>query len=192
MVTESDELDSINYRPKTKESKVAYEGILAMVQTAIGDQPHDVLRGAAEEILSMLKDDKMRDPERHSEVEKLLGSKITPENFNRLVNLGKQITDFVEGEAPEAEDDEEGKLDEDMGVAVVFDHDSEEEEEDELDEIREEEELDDDALGGVEAMASSKLARGLDSDDEDMDDDDQYALNVKDIDAHWLQRKLSQ
>ena len=68
VLTETEELDAINYRPKTQESKVAYESILSVVQGSIGDQPQDILRGAADEVLSMLKDDRMRDPERHREV----------------------------------------------------------------------------------------------------------------------------
>jgi pre-mRNA-splicing helicase BRR2 len=199
VLTETEELDAINYRPKTQESKVAYESILSVVQGSIGDQPQDILRGAADEVLSMLKDDRMRDPERHREVEKLIG-KVSPEDFNRLVNMGKAITDFVEGDdgadsgagtnSADAEDDE--KMDEEMGVAVVFDDDSEEDEDNDLDEVRDEEEEDDDTMGGVEAMASSKLAKGADSDDDGDDDgEDASALNVNDIDAHWLQRNLS-
>lgn len=37
----------------------------------------------------------MKDPERQAEVDKLIG-KVTAEKFNKFVNLGKQITDFVE------------------------------------------------------------------------------------------------
>jgi pre-mRNA-splicing helicase BRR2 len=200
VLTETEELDAINYRPKTRESKVAYESILSVVKGNIGDQPQDILRGAADEILSMLKDDRMRDPARHSEIEKLIG-KVNPEQFNRLVNMGKAITDFGEGgedaeEAGAANGEggvEDEKMDEEMGVAVVFDEDSEEDDDNDLDEVRDEEEEDDDTMGGVEAMASSKLAKGADSDDDgDGEDEDANALNVNDIDAHWLQRNLSQ
>jgi pre-mRNA-splicing helicase BRR2 len=144
-------------------------------------------------VLSLLKDESMKDRERQSEVDKLIG-KVTDEKFNKLVNLGKQITDFVEGggEAEEGNDvdDEEEKLDEEM--AVVFDDDSEEEGEEDVDEIRDEDDEEDDGLGGVEAMATSKLAKGADSDEEGMGDEEEGTLNVKEIDAHWLQRHLSQ
>lgn len=53
ILTETDDMDSINYRPKTKESAAAYEGIMSLVQQSIGDQPQDVLRGAAEEVYYM-------------------------------------------------------------------------------------------------------------------------------------------
>lgn len=154
------------------------------------------------QVLALLKDDTLRDPERHSEINKLVG-KVTPEQFNKLIVSGRQVSDFgkdgqataeANGEGEDGDNDE--KLDEEMGVAVVFDDESEEEGgDDDEDEIRDE---DDEEGGegedGVEAMASAKLAKGADSDDEDGADGeggDGSTLNVKDIDAHWLQRSLS-
>lgn len=49
-----------SYRPATKETRAAYEALLAMVQGQFGDQPADVLRGAAEEVLAVLKNDHMK------------------------------------------------------------------------------------------------------------------------------------
>ena len=49
-MTESSELDSVSYQPKTKECRAAYEGILSHVQASMGDIPRDVLRGAADEV----------------------------------------------------------------------------------------------------------------------------------------------
>jgi hypothetical protein len=38
------------YRPKTKETQIAYELVLAFVKGCIGDQPQEILRGAADEV----------------------------------------------------------------------------------------------------------------------------------------------
>jgi pre-mRNA-splicing helicase BRR2 len=43
------------YRPKTKETRAAYEALLNTIHTQFGDQPADVLRGAADEVLAVLK-----------------------------------------------------------------------------------------------------------------------------------------
>lgn len=51
-----------SYRPATRETRAAYEALLAVVQGQFGDQPADVLRGAAEEILAVLKNDHMKVP----------------------------------------------------------------------------------------------------------------------------------
>ena len=48
------------YRPKSRETRRAYEALLSMIQSGLGDQPADVLRGAADEVLSVLKDDSKR------------------------------------------------------------------------------------------------------------------------------------
>lgn len=64
VLTATEDLDSIRYTPRTRESRLAYEEILTVVATLIGDQPQDILRGAADEILALLKDDNMRDLDR--------------------------------------------------------------------------------------------------------------------------------
>ncbi len=45
------------YQPKTQGTRDAYDALLANIQTQFGDQPHDVLRGAADEVLAVLKND---------------------------------------------------------------------------------------------------------------------------------------
>ena len=61
------------YKPKTAETKQTFEVLLTFVQEALGDQPHDVLRGAAEEVLIVLKNDRLKDKERKKETEELIG-----------------------------------------------------------------------------------------------------------------------
>jgi pre-mRNA-splicing helicase BRR2 len=186
VLTETEDLDSINYRPKTRESRAAYEEILSFVQVSLGDQPQDILRGAADEILSLLKDESMRAPDRQKEIEKII-SRQSSEKYNKLVNLGKKITDFHNTNDDKEED--EVKMDEEMGVAVIFEDDDEDAAREDLDEVIESEEEDDDE-GGVEAFGSGTL-KGEDDRADDGAGDDKYNLAVHDIDAYWLQRKLS-
>ena len=72
------------YRPKTRETRAAYEALLCQISAQFGDQPADILRGAADEVLSVLKDDRKTDPERKRDVERLLGP-IASEQFATLV-----------------------------------------------------------------------------------------------------------
>ena len=43
------------YRPKTRETQAAYETLLSMVQDKLGDYATDVIAGAADEVLGILK-----------------------------------------------------------------------------------------------------------------------------------------
>ena len=45
------------YRPKTRETMQSYELILSFIQAMLGDQPRDVICGAADEVLAVLKND---------------------------------------------------------------------------------------------------------------------------------------
>jgi len=56
-------------------------------------QPRDVLCGAADEVLAVLKNDRLKDRDKRREVEVLLGG-LADERFALLVNLGKKITDW--------------------------------------------------------------------------------------------------
>lgn len=143
------------YRPRTKETRAAYEALLNTIHATFGDQPADVLRGAADEVLAVLKNQHMTDPERQRECESLLGS-FSNERFAELVAIGKLISDFVgEGEAVPGGDGE--GLDEDIGVAVEFE-DEEEEEDDEVAEIAESDE--DEEESDEEAAAKERGLQG--------------------------------
>ncbi len=93
VLTETEALEAINYRPRHPESKRAYEEMLSLIQGNIGDQPQDILRGAADEVLAILKDEKLTDPRRQAEIERLI-RRLPPDRFAKLVTLGKAIHDF--------------------------------------------------------------------------------------------------
>ncbi|XP_028133686.1 putative U5 small nuclear ribonucleoprotein 200 kDa helicase [Diabrotica virgifera virgifera] len=178
-----DEMVGIIYRPKTQETRQTYEVLLSFLQEALGDQPRDILCGAADEVLQVLKNDRLKEREKKKETETLLGG-IADERFALLVNLGKKITDFGNEENKGTAGEE--NIDETYGINVQFQEESEEEDgEDMYGEVREEmdeeegEEAKEDGaihaenLGGVEESKKEK------------------ALHPLDIDAYWLQRKLS-
>ena len=76
-----------------------------MISTNLGDQPHDILRGAAEEVLACLKNDAMTDPERKRETEKLINS-VTPEVRRTGVDgLGQRRRGAIRATSRRAPDD---------------------------------------------------------------------------------------
>lgn len=50
----------LRYRPKTRETQRVYELILSFITAQLGSQPQDVLCGAADEVLDILKDEKTK------------------------------------------------------------------------------------------------------------------------------------
>jgi pre-mRNA-splicing helicase BRR2 len=125
----------IIYRPKTQETRQTYEILLSFIQEAIGDQPRDILCGAADEVLAVLKNEKLKEKEKKRETEQLLGS-LAEERFALLVNLGKKITDFGNDEKNTSGDE---NIDETYGINVQFEESSEEDDEDVYGEVRENE-----------------------------------------------------
>ncbi|XP_077224585.1 DExH-box ATP-dependent RNA helicase DExH12-like [Tasmannia lanceolata] len=180
--------DSV-YQPKTKETRAAYEALLSMIQQQFGGQPQDVISSAADLVLSILKNDKSKNPDKKKEIEKHLNP-ISNQVFDQLVSIGRLITDYQDG--PDAtgftaNGNDEGP-DDDIGVAVEFEEDEEEEESD-FDLVQEESDDDEDGLepNGTGAMQMG----GIDDDDLEQANEG-LTLNVQDIDAYWLQRKISQ
>ncbi|CAH0730140.1 unnamed protein product, partial [Brenthis ino] len=185
------------YRPRAQHTRHAYELLLSFMQGSLGDQPRDILCGACDEVLVVLKNDKLKDPERKKEIEMLLGP-IPDERFALLVNLGKKITDFTISTSGEGN----SEIDETYGINVQFEESSEEDDEDAYGEVHDEEKED----GDVSEAEGGKESSGEDSDGEGKKNaihanlsEEQSAMNKRrdtvlhamDIDAYWLQRRLS-
>ena len=199
------DLDSFNYRPSTRESRVAYEELMQFIKACIGDQPGDILRGAADEVLSILKDDKLTAHHQQIEVGKIL-SAVQDVSFNKLVNIGKGIHDF-RSENAVADEGANGaaELDEEQGVAVVFEDDDDgggDEQEGEYmdaENVGGDESSSDDDDNGDDGDNNNQKGKGhgqvgrnsKEDDDADDGDDDADGLRTRDVDAHWLQRQLS-
>lgn len=187
LISGNDDIDHSGYTPKTRESKAAYEEILTFVSKCLGDQSTDIIRGATDETIALLKDETLRDSDKQKEIGKILSS-VNPDKFNKLVNLGKRITDFHNSDKLEDEADNV-KMDEDMGVSVVVDDDF-----DGLKESYEEAndaESEDDEMG-TEAYGSGGMLKGEEAERDLLNEEDsKYYISIHDIDAHWLQRQVS-
>ncbi|XP_072962861.1 DExH-box ATP-dependent RNA helicase DExH12-like [Typha angustifolia] len=182
--------DDAVYQPKTKETRAAYEALLSVIQQQFGGQPQDILSGAADEVLAVLKNDKVKNPDKKKDIEKLLNP-ISNQLFDQLVSIGRLITDYQDaGDAAgaAATNVNDVTLDDDIGVAVEFEEDEEEEESD-YDQVQEESEDEEDAQ---ESNGAGGMQMGGIDDDDMEEANEGLTINVQDIDAYWLQRKISQ
>lgn len=178
-----EDLSGIIYRPKTQDTKQTYEVLLSFIQEALSDQPRDVLCGAADEVLTVLKNDKLKDKEKKKETEAMLGT-LPEERFALLVNLGKKITDWGQDEKMATGEEQ---MDDQYGINVQFEDTDEEIEDDNVDgEIGDEEDGEDEA-----EEAETDHAIHADAVAVDLGGKKEKKLHPLDIDAYWLQRKLS-
>lgn len=211
-------VEGIRYRPRTPATRATYDLIITTVASNLGDVSHEIVRSAADAVLEYLKDDDLKDFDKKKEVDDLLGTHMSPKEFNELVNLGKKITDYDAQDDDEAMDEADGngdgaEIDDRQGVAVVFDEDSDEEGGQMLNEIRDES-SEDEADDQEENLDSAEVTeaggavkdRGAEaggSEDELILDSAADRNGVKssakdtsvparEIDAYWLQRQIGQ
>ncbi|PWN50035.1 Sec63-domain-containing protein [Violaceomyces palustris] len=202
------EIEGLRYQPKTAENREVYELILSIVHTALGDQAHDIVRSAADTVLEILKDENLKDLDKKRECEDIVGS-LSSETFGQLVNLSKKITDyFQEDERTGGPDTEkEGGLDEETGVALLFeDEDAESDAEGETYVVREESDDEDeddvkegeaeeaaeeagDGVAVAEEIVIGGESNGVRDSKKGAEDDE---LSPHDVDAFWLQRQIGQ
>ena len=210
------DIADVTYRPRTAETREVFSLLLSLVHAAIGDQPQDMVRSAADAVLETLKNAELKDLDKKKEIDALIGT-ITHETFAQLVSLAKRITDYADddggndsqrnGDAQLAANGD--AIDDEHGVAVVFDDENEEEEDDDDEgdgfEVRDVDDSDDDAdadevdaqegapengdeqivIGGSSETNPKKRARA-DAEQEDEDD-----VAAREIDGLWLQRLVA-
>jgi len=209
-------VEGLRYRPRTQATRATFELILSLVSKHLADDPHEVVRSAADAVLEYLKDDDLKDYDKKKEVDDIIGVSLSPKEFNELVNLGKKITDYDDQDEDEDMGDA-GKGDEEIddrqGVAVDFEDDDDGE--GLVDEVREEssedeEESDAEDRPGLDDVAGADGA-GQDRDSEEaglvegdamvIDSapngkkrqekaDDENHIPAREIDAFWLQRQI--
>jgi pre-mRNA-splicing helicase BRR2 len=109
-------LEGISYRPKTRETKAAYEQLLRFVEAFLGDQALPIIMSAADEVLVLLKTDDVRPADRLREINAILNAQVSQERFADLLKIVKGITDFTDETAMAVNADGTA---EEMGISVV-------------------------------------------------------------------------
>ena len=205
--------DLTGYQPTHAKSRSSYESLLSMIKSKayLGNQATDIITDAANEIIATLKDESLRDPDRHLQISQLLTGKspnkggMSREQFATVVSWGKGMDDYNTTTSDAATKKQE--MDEEMGVAVVFDDSDEEEEDRAL--ANDESEGEEDEVVEVASTSSSEPEMDNEPLEDDADEERlvqgdtdggpskkrrhayDRTLTVHEIDAHYLQRQLS-
>jgi len=202
----TEDLEGLNYRPKTAETREVFELLLGIVHQALGDQAQDIVRSATDTVLEVLKSEDVKEFDRKKEVETITGP-IDGDRWSHLVNLSKKITDY----AQDTGGDEVGDLDPSAasrtvegedGVAVLFEDDEDEDDADGAYELRDEDSdaeasmdedsqnvLEDDAVADADS-GDFGLIIGEASHKQRKDRQDDVVA-PHDVDGFWLQRLIT-
>jgi len=144
---------------QTEETQVAYETLLAFIYPYLGEADENVIRGAADEMLSILKQERVNDPEKLKQA-KLILPEMREDHFAKLVQISKRINDYSSSSIDEDEDHAMMNDNDDIGISLVFN------EEDEV-------EGDSSGMGGNKRKRGGELNYVVESDDEQEDEEDE-------------------
>lgn len=190
LLTDDFEEMGIFYTPKTPETRQTYEALLKFIHDILGDQPRDVLCGAADEVLASLKNEKMTEKQKQKDIQSLLGG-LSSEQFNILFNLSRKITDYKLDDKPDIPIDE--NMDETYGVNVQFEENDDDEESDIMRVVDDDD--DEDGEGEETGEGSTLQANYLEASSGRKSSaptsKPAETLHPRQIDAYWLQRNLN-
>ena len=184
------------YRPKTQETRSAYESMMTAVQKGLGDVPQNVLRAGADECLAIIKGNEYTSTKR-IEIEKFLG-KISDDDYDSIIKCSQRINDF----SSDALNDESRQNDSkntngiipngnntEIGVAVVFD--DEDDSDSDAFEIPDSSEEDSDSDSDDNEISNDGNSKNQNSASNGSMKNSPMYIDVTSIDAYWLQRKFS-
>ena len=204
IIEATQDVEGLTYRPRTAETREVYQFILSSVHGLLGDQAPDIVRSAADTVLETLKNENVKDFDKKREIEEVVGA-VTNDVFAQLVSLAKKITDYGDEDVAMVDPDMEKKdaeIDDELGVAVVFDEEEQEEDDEEGYEVRDDSD-DEDEEGGVKEGEEGSSAEGEEAGEEELviggegkkakgakADKDIVSPHV--IDGFWVQRQISE
>ena len=175
--------DQVTSFLSSPQSRIYFEFLLNFVRRFIGDQPKDVLIGAAEEIILTINDPKISSSDKQHEIVSLLGE-VSSKQYNELSNLIIKLISFSEKGLRKGNFSQKDQMETNSSINVLFFEDSADELNDDH-EVRDDIDTDHDS-GEESYLNSDTLVTGLPDPSLDLKEFDFTA-----IDAYWLQRKVN-
>ena len=199
------QFSGLTYIPKSSSSFAIYEMLLNFVSNHfLMDMPEEALRSAVDDIIIILKDAEKRDIDKKAAIELAIDVKeISQDEFAQLSGLSNKIMDFSaeDSDSTEAHEDKKDTLQKfrelDEGITIALDDEYEEDAQGEnAFHVQDEEEPDSDTemkeenqptiVDMKEHFQTNYLVAST------LPLRDKYWVDVRDIDAFWIQRQLSQ
>ncbi|KAJ5078160.1 u5 small nuclear ribonucleoprotein helicase [Anaeramoeba ignava] len=183
------EKDVTIYYPKTRETEIEYEKMLAIISKHLTDVPDDVIKRSAHDILLILKNPEFAELQRKNGLNELIPD-FSDEEIGLLTSISKNLIDFTFEEQVYKKDDQIDTI----GVPLEISDSSEDENVDLNDEIISSEEERDSDIDGEDTFLDPLAQKRKDIEDDeffqDYERDDPLKVSALEIDAFWLLRKL--
>ncbi|EAS04385.2 small nuclear ribonucleoprotein helicase (macronuclear) [Tetrahymena thermophila SB210] len=182
---------SILYKPKTNENRILYESILSKVNKILTDQPRDVLISVTDNILATLKNDNQRDKEKKKEIDQLIQTEIPQEIFDSLLTTAMQINDY--NQSYEQNEQKYGN-DEDQDMGIDEEDDEDDNDDDQIQaQVQDQQDIDEESDQEDEDQEQNQQIKALNGDNfsNQNEKNDPNNIDVRAIDAYWLQTKLN-
>ena len=179
------EFAGLLYRPKSAAAMAIYELLVGFVNTHfLPEVPQEILRAGTDDILAVMKDALKSEADKKAELQSMLALKaIDQDVYGQLVGLARKIVDYEDKEGTEDSTGLEAEL------AELVEHDDEDDadnEEPATEVVEEDEEgSDEEEIPTVVNLTEERVFEGTSVTSE------KYWLDVRDVDAHWIQRQLS-
>ena len=203
IIEATQDVEGLTYRPRTLETREVYQLILSGVHRLLGDQSPDIVRSAADAVLEALKNEGVKDFDKKRQIQEVVGP-VSNDMFGQLVSLAKKITDYGGEDVAVVDPDLEKKdaeIDDELGVAVVFDEEEQEEDDEEGYEIKDESddeeaeggaEDDEDASGENDDVGEEELVIGGEGKKAKGVKANKDIVSPHVIDGFWVQRQISE
>ncbi|KAK2464636.1 hypothetical protein APHAL10511_003329 [Amanita phalloides] len=200
IIEATQDVEGLTYRPRTLETREVYQFILSAIHGLLGDQAPDIVRSAADVVLDVLKTDGVKDFDKKRQVEEVVGP-VSNDMFGQFVSLAKKITDYGDEDVAMVDPDLEKKdaeIDDELGVAVVFDEEEQEDEDEEGFEIKDESDDEEEEVGAQEAedeprdVGEEELVIGGEGKKAKSVKVDKDIVSPHVIDGFWVQRQISE
>ncbi|KAK9172680.1 U5snrp Brr2 SFII RNA helicase (sec63 and the second part of the RNA) [Cryptosporidium meleagridis] len=108
-----------SYTPTTMETRLAYDELLGILTDILGSQPSKILEDIAFELLLVLKNDELRDEEKHKKCKEII-IQLNNTTYSDILDKSKRIVDFTLN-MEEMDDSHNKQTEETSEVAVIFD-----------------------------------------------------------------------
>ena len=111
-------IEDLSYYPTNEDNANVLNSLMIEIHKFLLDASHDTIVSATDAVLEILKNEDITITKKRSEIDSLIDVRLSDIEFNELITLAKDITDYGMQQGDDGEDSQEG-------VPIVFEDEDE-------------------------------------------------------------------